>query len=79
MSHIYRGPGKYIAICNKTNFDGHYIKHFEVPSEIPNELKEQFLENGFPDIKIVSASWYFLNIVDFHSCVEAIYPAELFK
>lgn len=61
--HLYGGPGKYVAICNKTNFDGHYLCKFEIP------------ENQ----KDVSASWYFLNVVDFQACVEAVYPLELFK
>ncbi len=59
----YGGTGKYVAICNKTNFDGHYVKEFEIPADQP---------------KNISATWYFLNVVDFVACVEAVYPKEIF-
>lgn len=71
----YYGPGKYVAICNKTNWDGHYVKHFEVPSELSQLTKDSY---GIEDVNKVSASWYFLNVIDLHACVEAIYPADLF-
>ena len=61
----YSGPGKYVAICNTTNFDGHYIKVFEM--------------EDLPENEGVSASWYFLNVVDFVACVEFVLPLELFK
>jgi hypothetical protein len=54
---------RYVAICNKTNFDGHYIKVFEVPE----------------DQKGVSPSWYFCNMVDFEACVASVHPLELFN
>jgi len=72
---IYKGPGKYIAICNKTNWDGHYIKRFEVPDKLPEYLEED--SSNF-DIKKIAASWYFLNVLDFTACVEAVYPESLF-
>lgn len=59
---IYRGPGKYIAVCNNTNFDGHYIKRFEVPVDAGD----------------VEAGWYFLNHLDFGACLEDVYPEDIF-
>lgn len=44
--------------------DGHYIKRFEIPESA------QMTE--------VSASWYFLNVVDLSACLEAVYPEEVF-
>ena len=61
----YKGPGKYFAVCNKTNFDGHYIMPFEIPDTA--EWQE------------VDAAWYFLNVVSFEACVEAVYLAEIFE
>jgi hypothetical protein len=72
----YKGPGKYIAICNNTNFDGHYIKHFEVPNELPEHLQDASGNNEI-DIQTISASWYFLNVIDHIACVEAVYPLSL--
>ena len=74
MSHEYREPGKYVAICNNTNFDGHYIKEFEVPTKSENVC---FVDGVVPED--LSASWYFLNVVDFMACVEAVYPKSLFE
>lgn len=70
--HVYYGPGKYIAICNKTNFNGHYIKHFTVPDTIQDPQTEAIIPT-----KAISASWYFLNVIDFEACVEAVYPLSL--
>lgn len=64
-SHIYNKAGKYVAICNNTRFDGHYTKVFDFPKEYADG------ESG--------AAWYFLNKVDFVSCVEAVYPVEIFR
>ena len=60
---LYTGPGKYFAVCNNQNFDGHYIKFFEVPETVHQDA---------------SASWYFMNYVDGVACVEAVYPIEIF-
>jgi len=61
----YGGPGKYVAVCNTTNFDGHYAVPFTIPDT--------------EEWATVSASWYFLNVVDFFSCVEDVYPAAVFS
>ena len=63
-SGVYKGAGKYVAICNNMNFDGHYTKEFEVPVADPPIYN--------------SASWYFLNVVDFSACLEAVYPKAIF-
>jgi hypothetical protein len=60
----YNGPGKYVAICHRGNFDGHYVKRFEIPDE------DLYADTG--------ASWYFLNRVDRIACLEAVYPEEVF-
>jgi len=75
----YKGPGKYIAICNNSNFDGHHTKHFEIPATADEHLDELLATHGIFSTKNVPASWYFLNVVDFVACVEAVYPESIFK
>jgi hypothetical protein len=62
--NAYKGPGQYVAICNKANFDGHYVRVFEVPDE--------------PEWATTTAIWYFLNVLDGVACVEGVYPLEVF-
>ena len=64
-SGVYKAAGKYVAICNNMNFDGHYIKEFEIPVSDPPIYNP--------------ASWYFLNVVDFSACLEAVYPKAIFE
>jgi len=75
MSVFYGGPGKYIAVCNTTNFDAHYIKVFEIPKVLPDHVMEYY---GITDVNQVSASWYLMNVLDSVCCVEAVYAAEVF-
>lgn len=62
----YFGPGDYVAVCNNTNWDGHYVRRFTIPTDDPR------WEN-------IEAAWYFLNIVNLVACLEAVYPAQLFE
>ena len=54
----------YVAMCNKTNFDGFYFRKFTLP--------ERCVEEG------VSPSWYFLNILNGTACLEKIITFEDF-
>jgi len=78
-------PGKYIAICNKTNFDGHYIKVFNFPPRRRIYTSTLWDSNGeAPFIEEVyegkvDAAWYFLNRVDATAAIEAVYPYEIFE
>lgn len=74
MTAIYKGPGRYVAICCNPRFDGHYIKVFEVPTVDTSYhafTSEELLE--------VEAAWWFLNREDFVACLEAVYPLEIFR
>lgn len=73
MSHKYKGPGTYVAICNKTNWDGHYVKVFTIPSSGHWGMNEE-------DYSEVDAAWYFLNRVDSVACInaESVFPLSLF-
>lgn len=75
----YDKPGQYVAICNKTNFDGHYIKVFEYPQAWKDEW-EQYCKTILQELRpIPDAAWYFLNRVDGVACIEAVYPIEIFQ
>lgn len=62
---VYTKPGRYVAICHKTNFDGHYVKVFDFPADTGVDAP-------------VDAVWWFLNMVDFVACVDKVYPIEIF-
>lgn len=70
----YRKAGKYVAVCNKTNFDGHYIKVFEYPQEFIDNYYGLAVPSPAPD-----AAWFFLNRVDLVACLEGVYPIEIFE
>ena len=74
MPVVYKKPGWYVAVCNKTNFDGHYIKIFEFPAvgRVGCGREGEKYED-------MEASWFFLNRVDFTACIEAVYPLEIFQ
>lgn len=75
--HHYQKAGKYIAICNKTNFNGHYTLVFDYPQAFIDDYQKSI--EGLPDRKVPDAGWYFLNRVNFTACLEAIYPVEIFS
>jgi hypothetical protein len=52
----------YVVVCNKTNFDGYFCKKFILPESEDNEIDH--------------ARWYFLNKIDFTSCIEMIMSFE---
>lgn len=52
----------YVAICNKTNFDGFYLKKFTLPENVENSRE--------------FARWYFLNELNFLACLEKILTIE---
>lgn len=56
---------EYVAMCNKTNFNGYYFRQFNLPEGFKNNAD--------------MASWYFLNKVDLVSCIECVIPLEDYK
>jgi hypothetical protein len=57
---------RYVAICNTTNFDGHYCKLFSLPEVLPEGIQNN----------TDHASWYFLNKVDFIACIQGVMTFE---
>jgi len=55
---------QYVAICPTGNFDNYYCRQFKLPEEYENNSRQ--------------ASWYFLNKLDFFSCVELVIPLEAY-
>jgi len=69
----YRQPGRYVAVCNNGNFDGHYIRVFDFPKDnLYCGRKEDYAEMG------VTAEWFFLNRVNHTACLDRVYPLEIF-
>ena len=56
---------RYVAMCNNTNWDGHYFKSFTIPKEHKNNTEY--------------ASWYFLNRLDSYACIERCVTEEDFR
>ena len=52
----------YVAMCSKTNFEGYYFRKFELPEKMINNTDQ--------------ASWYFLNKLDFCSCIDGCITVE---
>lgn len=75
----YSKPGKYVAILNNTNFDGHYSRVFDFPERGDTEFVTSSDQVTDKSGCKVTASWYYLNRVDFVGCVEAVYPIEVLE
>ena len=67
---------RYVAMCNKQNFDGYRFKTFTLPEQDPWAAPEQDapLENTSS-----VASWYFLNRLDAVSCIVGCVTEEDFR
>ena len=61
---------KYVAVCNRSNFDGFYMRKFDLPTCDPwNTAKG--LKNTSQD-----AEWFFLNRLDFTACIQGCIAYE---
>lgn len=74
----------YVAICNKTNFNGHYFRKFVLPKHGATEGYQDdgvWVEGSYTPIYNNSnsmASWYFLNVLNFTACIDGVYSYEDF-
>jgi hypothetical protein len=83
----------YVAMCNKSNFDGYYFRKFTLPTleEFTESEKgrfcllademEAFLHNIKSHYRNDSefAHWYFLNRLDFVACTNDCFPFEHYQ
>lgn len=63
----------YVACCNKSDFSGYHFRKFHLPEQIVwswDDEDEKF-ENS-----CATASWFFLNRLNYHACVEFVMPWE---
>lgn len=75
----------YVAICNKTNFDGHYFRKFTLPTQ--EEVRKNFkhFNDHVRSVLLADrndaafASWYFLNMLDLSACIEGVVSWENFQ
>jgi hypothetical protein len=63
---------RYVAMCSNTNFEGYRFKAFTLPERDPDDGRD--LENNSR-----TASWYFLNRLDFVACIDGCITEEDFK
>ena len=71
MNNIVVSPSRrYVAICNKSEFSGHYFRSLTLPETISGEA----VENN-SDI----AAHYFLNFMNYGTCIERCVTEEDFK
>jgi hypothetical protein len=63
---------RYVAVCNKMNWDGHYFRSFTLPEFDPRDEGRAYENNASV------ASWYFLNRLDGMACIEGCVTAEDF-
>lgn len=75
----------YVAICNRTNFDGHYFRKFVLPK---HGVVEGYQDNGVwvegsytpvYENTCSMASWYFLNVLNFIACIESCIAFEQYS
>ena len=59
----------YVAVCNTTNFNNHYLRRFTLPERDPS-TNRVLGNNG------AEAAWYFLNHLDLQSCIEMVITDE---
>jgi len=63
MKRVSVSPsGTYVAMCNKTSFEGYYFKKFALPSDAENNSDY--------------AAWYFLNRLNAVACLEHVVTLE---
>jgi hypothetical protein len=59
---------RYVAMCVKTDFDGFYFRTFTLPAKYDNGVER---ENT-----ALCARSYYMQYLDFVSCVAEVFPAE---
>lgn len=77
----------YVAMCNKTNFDGYYFKKFDLP-ENTDENRQRIWGPGVMtpegnDFQIENnaswAVWFFMSELNLMACIEKCFPIEDFN
>lgn len=75
----------YVAICNRTDFSGHYFRKFHLPRGYLEGFQNKdgsyqlgsythLMENSQS-----SATWYFLNVLNSVACIDGVYSWEDFQ
>ena len=74
---------KYVAICNRPDFDGLYFRYFTLPKE--GDIVGYYDQIGrwtegsytpfYPNTAAM-ASWYFTNILDTTACIDGCIAVE---
>jgi len=59
---VHSPSRRYVAMMNKTNFDGYYFRAFYLPNNYDNNVD--------------SAVTYYMGELDFEGCMEGCFPHE---
>jgi hypothetical protein len=74
---------RYVAVCYKGNFDGHYFRTFTLPltvDEVPAHAKNLMsCQTHLIVNNSEYASWYFLNVLNFSACIDGCFSFEDFQ
>jgi len=70
----------YVAVCNKSNFDGYYFRKFHLPESYKHEYFVPALGMQVEQVPLENnsdvASWYFLNHLNFVACIDGVITWE---
>lgn len=72
----------YVAICVKSNFDGHYFRKFRLPDAHMEDvlLDGSWIQAGKGLANTAeTAAWYFLNVLNYSACIEGCVSFEDFQ
>lgn len=64
----------YVAMCNRSRFDGFYFKQFALPASYTEGRTEVPLDNN-----ATTAAWYFLNKLNWIACLERSLTVEDYR
>lgn len=75
MTNLNSSPTRrYVAMCNRSNFDGHYFKRFTLPAvDDPAVLGLNYRNDT------QFAAWWFLNQLDLVACIDGCLTEEDFQ
>lgn len=71
----------YVAICNRSNFEGHYFRKFHLPTHRSVGYQEngEWVEGSYSEFFENTnefAAWYFLNVLNYIACIDGVVSYE---
>jgi len=83
MNHSISPSRTYVAMCNKSRFDGYYFRKFKLPESYKRRIYVELLGFQEEDVPLENnsgvASWYFLNHLNMIACIDGCISWEDFS